>query len=205
MILTGNQKDALTELINIGYGRAAGALSELTGYRVTLEVPKIAMHTIDEIGPLISRVVEGEVASVNQVFSGPIAGNALLLLDEQAALVLSELLTDERSASRRFDPGAREIITEVGNILLNACLGVFGNLLQVQVTFAVPRLQVETVDEVLRSITVADEELQHALMIHTRFHLRASNVSGYMIIILGITSLDRMLTELDKWEERQRS
>ena len=35
MELTSSQHDALTELINIGYGRAAGALSELTGYRIT--------------------------------------------------------------------------------------------------------------------------------------------------------------------------
>jgi chemotaxis protein CheC len=205
MMLTLNQKDALTELINIGYGRAAGALSELTGYRVTLEVPKIAMYPIEEVGPVMSRVVDGEVAAVTQIFSGPIGGNALLLLDEQAALVLSELLTDEPSASHRFDSSAREIITEVGNILLNACLGVFGNLLQVQVSFAVPRLRVDGIDNILTSMRVEEEELQHALMIHTQFHLRANNVTGYLIMILGITSLDRMLTELEKWEERQKS
>lgn len=203
MKLSDQQKDGLTELINIGYGRAAGALSELTGYRVTLEVPKISMHPIEEVGALLSREIEGEVATVNQVFSGPIAGNALLLLNQESALVLSELLTDERSPNRSFDSGAKEIITEVGNILLNACLGVFGNLLQVQVTFAVPRLQVESINMVLRSLTVADEELRFALVIHTRFHLRASNVSGFLIMILGITSLDRMLTELNGWEKRQ--
>ena len=38
-----------------------------------------------------------------------------------------------------LDASGREVITEVGNIVLNACLGVFGNLLKVQVTFAVPR------------------------------------------------------------------
>jgi chemotaxis protein CheC len=204
MELTYTQKDALTELINIGYGRAAGALSELTGYRITLEVPRIAMHPIDEIGAQLEKTVDGEVASVNQVFSGPVAGNALLLLDERAALMLSELLTDDSSPSGTFDSGAREIITEVGNILLNALLGVFGNLLQVQISFAVPRLRVDSIESVLQSITVQDEELRYALMIHTRFHLRASNVTGYLVIILGITSLDRMLSELEKWEERQK-
>ncbi len=204
MKLTEVQNDALTELINIGYGRAAGALSELTGYRVNLEVPKIAMHRIEEIAPLLDKVVEGEVASVNQMFSGPISGNALLLLDEKAARMLSELLTDELPSSQTFDSSAREIITEVGNILLNACLGVFGNLLQVQVAFAVPRLRVDTINGVLQSIRVKEEELSYALMIHTRFSLRASKVTGYMVIILGITSLDRMLAELERWEERQK-
>jgi chemotaxis protein CheC len=204
MELTYTQKDALTELINIGYGRAAGALSELTGYRITLEVPRLGMFPIEEIAPQINRLISGEVASVTQVFSGPLAGNALLLLDERAAVMLSELLTDDLSPSGAFDSGAREIITEVGNILLNALLGVFGNLLQVQVSFTVPRLRVDTIDSVLQSIIVQEEELRYALMIHTRFHLRASNVTGYLIMILGITSLDRMLAELEKWEQRQK-
>jgi len=204
MELTYTQQDSLTELINIGYGRAASALSELTGYRITLEVPRVGMHPIDEIASQLTRLVSGEVASVNQVFSGPLAGNALLLLDEKAALMLSELLTDDVSPSGAFDSGAREIITEVGNILLNALLGVFGNLLQVKVSFAVPRLRVDTVESVLQSITINQEELRYALMIHTRFKLRANNVTGYLVIILGITSLDRMLSELEKWEERQK-
>lgn len=204
MELTLAQKDALTELINIGYGRAAGSLSELTGYRVTLEVPRITMHKIDQIGHLLERLIDGAVASVNQVFSGHISGNALLMLDEKAAIALSHLLNDDDDRlNNAFDSSGREIITEVGNILLNACLGVFGNLLQVQVTFAVPRLQVSDVQGVLQTITVDSRELQYGLMIHTRFQLRASNVTGYLIIVLGITSLDRMLRELDNWELRQ--
>src|SRR6476620_11356463 len=99
MELTDSQRDALTELINIGYGRAAGALSELTGYRVTLEVPRITMHRIEQITPLLAKLVEGEVASVNQVFSGPVAGNALLLIDERSAAMLSKLLSDEDSTA----------------------------------------------------------------------------------------------------------
>jgi chemotaxis protein CheC len=200
MELTTIQQDSLTELINIGYGRAAAALSDLTGHRITLEVPHVAMHPIHELTPLLARFVHGEVASVNQVFSGPVAGNALLLMDEPSALTLSRLLMDEPSEMGRFDLGAREIITEVGNIVLNACLGVFGNLLHVQVTFAVPRLRVEAVESVLNSITVDEEELRYALMIHTRFRIKGSNVTGYLVIILGITSLDRMLEELAKWE-----
>lgn len=207
MELTLSQKDALTELINIGYGRAAGALSELTGYRITLEVPKVSMHEISEIAPLLEDVVQGEVASVNQMFSGPIAGTAMLLLDERSAAMLSRLLTDEQAPpGTTLDASAREIITEVGNILLNACLGVFGNLLQVHVTFAVPRLHVESIGHVLQSVNVdAAEKLRYGLMIHTRFRLRASNVTGYLVIILGITSLDRMLRELENWENRQTS
>jgi len=147
-------------------------------------------------------VIEGEVASVNQIFSGPISGNAILLLDREAALLLNRLLTD-RSDSPEIDGAAREVITEVGNIVLNACLGAFGNLLEVQVTFTVPSLQVETVQKVLNSITVGRSELEYALIIYTIFCIRASRVSGYLVINLGLTSLETLLSESKKWEERE--
>lgn len=202
MDLTESQQDALTELINIGYARAAAALSDLTGHRISLEVPEVAIHLIPEIKAKLERVIVGEVASVNQIFSGPITGNAILLLDREAAMLLSHLLTD-RSNTPELDGAAREVITEVGNIVLNACLGAFGNLLKVQVTFTVPQLQIETVHKVLKSITVAGDELEYALIIHTRFNMRASDVTGYLVIILGVTSLERLLLELKKWEERE--
>lgn len=205
MELTATHQDTLTELINIGYGRAAAALSELTGRRIVLEVPKVAVHPINEVAATLARVMSGEVASVHQVFSGPVSGNALLLLDQKAAVLLNSLLLDVPISDGRLDSDGREAITEVGNIVLNACLGVFGNLLQVQVTFSVPRLHVESVSGVLSSISVRDRELQYALMVHTRFHLRDSDISGYMVIILGITSFSRLLHELEKWESRETS
>ncbi len=203
MNLSESYQDTLTELINIGYGRAAAALSELTGRRIVLEVPKVAVHPIDEVGPVLKTVLKGDVASVHQVFSGPVSGNALLLLDEEAARMLHTLLLGQESGDARLHGAAGEALTEVGNILLNACLGVFGNLLQVQVTFSVPRLRLESVDGVLHSISVRDQELQCALMVHTRFRIRESNVAGYMVIILGMTSFTRLLEELERWEQRQ--
>lgn len=198
------QCDALAELINIGYGRAAGALSELTGYRITLEVPRVSMHELGEFAPELEDVIAGEVATVNQMFSGPITGNAMLVLDARSALVLSELLTNASPGSGALDVSTREIITEVGNILLNACLGVFGNLLQVHVSFAVPRLHVESIQHILESVKLeAGEKLRYGLMVHTRFRLRDSNVSGYFVIILGLTSLERMLNAIEAWEHRE--
>jgi chemotaxis protein CheC len=203
MVLTDSQNDALTELINIGYARAAGALSTLTGHRVTLAVPKVSVHDIDNIAPVLRTVLPNDVITVNQVFSGPVSGNALLLLDGDAASMLSHLLADFPSGPGTLSRDEREVITEVGNILLNACLAVFGNLLKVHVRFSVPHLHVERVEEVLRSMVIGDEELDEAMMVHTRFHVRANDVSGYLVILVGVTSLDRLMYELDRWSQRQ--
>jgi chemotaxis protein CheC len=186
MELTNDQSDAIKELINIGYGRAAGALSELTGHRIALEVPEVAIHPIADMGRVLEQVLGSSIASVNQVFSGSLSGNALLLLDESSALALSQLLSDGRP-SETFDSNAREIITEVGNILLNACLGVFGNLLCIRISFTVPKLSVDSSTRLISGLAeMAEEKMEYALMVHTRFHVKSRNVTGFLVIVLGI-------------------
>lgn len=203
MELTEQQKDALSELINIAFSRTAASLSELTGHRVLLDVPKVAIFPINELGTALAEFLPAEVATVHQVFSGPVTGDALLLLNYDGAVTLTDLLTEERVKSERLNTSAREVLTEVGNILLNACLGMFGNLLRVHVSFSVPRLHLETLDALLGSMMVESEGLRYALVVYTAFRLRDSAVSGYLVIALNVGSLDRLIQEAENWEERQ--
>jgi chemotaxis protein CheC len=201
--LTATQHDALIELLNIGFGRAAASLSELTGHRVLLEVPQVSVHPIDELNQALKPYVADEVASVHQIFSGPVAGDALLLLDYAGAGMLKELLTNEPPLPLPIDASAREVLTEVGNILLNACLGTFGNILHVQVSFSVPHLNLETLYEVMRSLLINREGLRFALVVHAGFKLRDTEVRGYLVIVLSVASLDRLLRAVEEWERQQ--
>ena len=200
MQLTPVQQDALIELLNIGFGRAAASLSQLTGHRVLLEVPEVSVHPISELRDALERLGMHDVASVHQIFSGPVGGDALLILDYPAAGMLKHLLTDEPSLPLTVDASAREVLTEVGNILLNACLGTFGNLLKVQVSFSVPQLSLDTLHGVIESLTVQHEGLTYALLVHAGFRLRDAEVYGALVIVLSVTSLDKLLRAVEAWE-----
>ena len=183
--------------------RAAASLSQLTGHRVVLEVPQVSVHPIETLDSALRALVSDEVASVHQIFSGPVAGDALLILDYKAAGMLKELLTDEAPLPLPLDASAREVLTEVGNILLNACLGTFGNLLQVQVSFSVPHLNLHSLSEILRSLMVNREGLRYGLVVHAGFRLRDAEVTGYLVIVLSVASMDRLIRGVEAWEHRQ--
>ena len=204
MKFTTVQEDALMELINIGFGRAAAALSKLTGHRVQLEVPQVAMCPIDEMADRLRPMLANDLATVHQIFSGPVDGDALLVLDQHSAAILKELLTNEPALPLEIDRSAREVVTEIGNILLNACLGTFGNLLKVQVSFSVPHLTLDTLESVVRSIAVDREGLRYALIVHSSFRLRNSSLTGYLVIVLGVASIERLIRALERWESEQR-
>jgi chemotaxis protein CheC len=201
--LTERQRDALSELINIAFARTGAALSELTGHRVLLNPPEVAIYRTEELRGALAKFVPGDVASIHQVFAGPVAGDALLLLNYEGAVHLTDLLTDGHNASNYLDESAREVLTEVGNILLNACLGMFGNLLNVHVTFSVPRLHLETLDELIESTTSNKTEMHYALVIYTAFQIRDSSVKGFLVIVLSVDSLDRLIQQVDVWEAKQ--
>ena len=203
MKLTERQTDALSELINIAFARTGAALSELTGYRVLLNPPEVAVYRAEELRGALAKFVPGDIASIHQVFAGPVAGDALLLLNYAGAVQLTDLLTDEDQPSAFLDESAREVLTEVGNILLNACLGMFGNLLNVHVTFSVPRLHLETLDELIASLTLDKPEMRFALVVYTAFQIRDSSVKGFLVIVLSVASLDRLIQEVDAWEAQQ--
>jgi len=204
MDLSERQRDALAELINIAFSRTGAALSELTGQRVLLNAPEVSVHPTVELSASLDKFLPGEVASIHQVFGGPVAGDALLLLNHDGAVHLTDLLTDGNAApSQRLDESAREVLTEVGNILLNACLGMFGNLLDVHVSFSVPRLHLESLDELLGSLRTVGDEPRYALVVYTAFRIRDSAVSGFLVLVLSVTSLDRLIQEVEAWEERQ--
>jgi chemotaxis protein CheC len=201
--LTELQKDAVIELINIAFSRAAASLSDLTQSRVDLEVPEVNVHEMDALPEAVGRFVTGDVATVHQVFTGPVAGDAFLLLNFDGAVHLVQLLTGtEKTNQKTLGTSDREAIMEVGNILMNACLGVFGNLLRVRFSFSVPRISLDDLGLMMKSLTVDDDLLHHALVVGARFRMRGSEVTGCLLLVLGIASLELFLKAVEDWAER---
>jgi chemotaxis protein CheC len=144
--------------------------------------------------------MHGDVASVHQEFGGPVGGDAMLLLDPVAAATLKELLTNEPALPLALDSSAREVLTEVGNILLNACLGTFGNLLKVPVSFSVPDIDVASIRAVVDRLIGTGDSFRYALVVTAGFRLRDAEVTGYVVIVLTVQSLTRLLVAVEQWE-----
>jgi chemotaxis protein CheC len=203
MRLTARSADALTEVINIAFGRTAAALSDLTGQRVLLEAPQVGILPLDELADALARYVPGQIASVHQNFSGPLMGDAFLILTHSGAAALAGLLTDGTPCTDPLDESSREVLTEVGNILLNACLGMFGNLLGVRVNFSVPKLLLESPQDLVGSLVQSSLGPRHALLVSMAFRVRNSSVTGYLALVLGVASLDQLVTRVDSWEGKE--
>lgn len=193
MKLSEFEMDALNELFNVGLHRAAASLSELTNQRVLVDQPRLWVCAIGELPARLREVVDGDLATVRQSFGGPVSGDATLLLEYEKAVQLANLTAgDDVAIAGRLGEAAREVLVEIGNVVLSACLGAFGNVLQLPVSFSVPRMLLQSVEGVVRSVEEGistDHTPAYALVAATQFGLSEVEIGGYLIVVIGVDSL----------------
>ena len=193
MNLDDLETDALTELFNVGLHRAAASLSEITGQRILVEPPRLWICRADEAEFRLRNLLTGELAAVHQVFGGSVAGDAALLLEQDKAAELARLVTHgEAGGGGRLDQSAREVLAEIGNIVLGACLSGFGDMLDVPVSFYVPTIRIDSLRTVLKALISEGEGIQYAVIVATQFRVSGMEVNGYMIVAVGARSLERI-------------
>jgi hypothetical protein len=53
----------------------------------------------------------------------------------------------------------------------------------------------------VQSLLIADDTLQHALVVGARFRMRSSEVTGCLVLVLGIASFELFLNAVESWAE----
>lgn len=204
MNLTAEQHDAITELINIAFARTAKSLSEITGFHVMLDVPAMRLESLGDLIPQLAFQMDNQdVATIQQTFTGQISGTAMLLLDYNTAVGITDLVTVGYTPyCHRLDHASCEVLTEVGNILLNACLSSVGNLLKLYVCFSMPRLQLRTVESIHNALTLNAMERHYTLSVCTQFQLKNVSINGYLVLVMEETALAQLLSALDRWVDQ---
>jgi chemotaxis protein CheY-P-specific phosphatase CheC len=130
------------------------------------------------------------------------SGHAVLLVDEKSARALAAQMLGQDPSGLDEVEAVQEALTEAGNIVLQAALGICGELLHIQVAFSVPGLRIETLSTMLASVIVSRNELQYALLVRTRFQVLSRDIVGNMVVVLGMTSFTRLIEAVDAWEKR---
>jgi chemotaxis protein CheC len=199
--LTELERDALTEIVNIGVSRAASSLRKMVGTQVLLSVPSIEVVSQRRAARLIGEREIAELVAVRQDFSGPFAGRALLIFPESNSLELVRAVVgDELSASELVDM-EHEALAETGNVILNGCLGTIANMLQRSLSLTIP--------EVLRGDGAALFEVWEdapadglVLFLYIDFSVRHRDIRGYIAMLMDLPSLAALKELLDEFIRR---
>lgn len=195
--LKKDQLDSLTELINIGVGRAAKALNDLTESHIILRVPRIEIYNYTELDKIAERFGQGPVAAVLQGFHGKYTGRAALIFPPEAALNLVIGITGEEPEATDLDAIQSGTLSEVGNIVINALIGTIGNLLQNRLDFDLSEYKRDVISNLFTDSKYHSEQ-SFVLLSEVHFLIKKMDISGHILLSFDIESLDTLFDLIEQ-------
>lgn len=200
-VLTTDEHELVVELMNIGMGRAANALSQMVQDEVLLSVPQLQFLNPIEASGSFCHYMPGTLAGVMQDFSGFMNGRAALLFPEARSLELVRAILGEDMSIGEISELEQETLAELGNILLNNCLATLANLLNQQIQTDLP--QVFNIDSphLLSQLSLEEGEGHGSfiMLVQIDFSLRERDLEGYLAFIIDVRSTDVFIAALQAY------
>jgi chemotaxis protein CheC len=186
------QLDALKEVANIGAGHAATALSQLTNRRIMINVPQIEITRLEDV-PRTFGDPEAVVAAVLMHVLGDLTGRTLLLVPEENAWLLCDLLL-RRSAGTTQTIGELEesSLKEAGNILAGAYLNALSDFMGMMLLPSIPSLVVDLSGAVLTTAFLNfGQDRDFIFCVETNFHFTEADrtLTGHFLLLPDLASL----------------
>ncbi|MBM6595238.1 chemotaxis protein CheX [Microvirga pudoricolor] len=199
--LSDLERDALTELVNIGVSRSAASLRKMVGEQVLLSVPSVEVMSRKAAATLVGEREADQLVAVQQTFEGVFAGRALLIFPEASSLELVRAVAGDELSGEDLIDIENEALAETGNVVLNGCLATMANMLQRSLTMSLP--QVLRGDGAL--LFAAREESDReglVLFLYINFSIRHRDIRGYIAMLMDVPSLAALKQLIRSFIER---
>ncbi len=173
------ERDALREVASIGAGHAATALSQMTGARIMIKVPEVALLPVERLHDLLGPG-SGRVATVMMRVMGDFTGTTVVAVDAGVAHALCGMLLRRPAvpSEAAFDAMEESTLKETGNILCSAYLNALSDFLGLMLLPSVPSLAVDSVESALDPSVLRAQGTHHpAFAVETAFRIEGSDLS----------------------------
>lgn len=198
-ILNEIERDALTEIFNVGAGRAAQSLSEIVGDEVRLSVPSVEVLRSGAIDEQVLPRTRGRFATVSQNFDGPFDAEAVLLFTEDRALSIVRDMMGSQMSLDELAEFEREAMCELGNIILNACLSAMADMLEITLNSSLPQYLVSSPDDISARLACAQGDESYVLVLHIDLVIEKHQTDGHLIFLLSSSSLHALVEHVQRY------
>lgn len=191
--------DALTEVFNVGAGRAALSLSEIVGEEVLLSVPSIEILKASQVNERVLTLKDNKFASVSQLFTGPFDAEAVLLFTENYALEIVRDMMGSQMSIEDLAEFEQEAMCELGNIILNACLSAMADMLNISLNSSLPSYSMSSPEEISARLAEQGRDDSYILVLHIDLVLEKHHTEGHLIFLLSSTSLSKLISHIQQY------
>ncbi len=197
LIFSVIHRDAFTETMNIAMGRAAHALSVLLARRVLLQVPVFEVMDRRGFEEFLTAHIAGAGVMVQQSFAGVIEGTASLLVQQNQAAVLIETLISGHAALDRLSAADQTILSEVGNIVLNAAISLLGDMVKTRLQVSLPLVFLNEQSDRIMGLVLGDLKGEtHIIILASHLSIDNAEIDSYLVFALPALSTQRLLASI---------
>jgi len=195
-MLNQDQKEALQEIANIGMGQAGESIARVLDHFVHLSIPRILVLPPEDMAAAMTRTVgAGTVSAVRQAFHSLMRGEAIVIFGEQRCDDLADLMGYEGGLDH---VGELELLLDVSNILVGACLGGIAEQLKTDIGFSAPSLMADRVP-VEAMLRAEDVSWRNALLVEVNFRLEGRSFACHLVILMPEEEIRLMAGALDRF------
>ncbi len=193
VVLTDLEKDAFSEILNIGVGHAASALSLMVNQEIKLSIPHVEVLERQAAARALTGEEDNSETGVREKFAGAFEGEAFIFFSDEGSLELVRLLISDELPLGVLTEMEQEALTEVGNIILTSCLSSIADLLGEEINNEIPKFAYGNTKSIFKSSDGIEEENNHILLLKTKvmFNVKGKDIQGYITFLIDMFNLDK--------------
>lgn len=196
--LDSYSNDIIREVVNVGVGDAADALSKLVKSPVKISVPEISIIDIGEIAGFAEKEMKDIGVFISQEFTGEIKGRALLAYSRecsQSLLATIMSIDKEITALTKIEISTLE---EIGNLILVSCISTIGDMIENPFSFELPMVSTSGGETFFRTLARKLQEDQKCIVAKNKMVVKEKMIEGYIFIFLRFSDINRIIESLKK-------
>ncbi len=188
MELSTLQLDALKELINIGVGKGASLLNKMLNKPIVLNT--INVQIVDWHDEALLQYQAKNASIVHMDFSGQINGRANLIFPNKDAVHLLGLIAPWLNVDTSINQVKENVLTEVGNIVINGVIGSLNNVLHLESSYTLPWYSDGALFDFFNGLGRGK-----FILANTQYEIEEQSIKGTLLIFFELSSF-QVLGEL---------
>lgn len=205
-LLSAEQLDFLTEMMNVGAGNAVTALTQMLQCSVDLTIPRVHVLPAPQALPILGDP-SLPVVCIRMGMVGDISGDLFFIVAEKHMKALIQVAEKAMPGTSQSWPAAGKTqkldalklsaITEMGNIVAGVYLTAVHDFCKLNIYHTVPTTAIDMIQALLDETLVAlSRQMQTLVLIENEFIIEEKRITTFFMLVPSMESVNILVNSI---------
>jgi chemotaxis protein CheC len=198
-LLSETQLDFLREMMNIGAGNAATALSKMLQTDVNMDIPKVQVLPGQQVYAFFGDPSLGFLG-VKMRMVGDVSGDLYFMVRDEQKRILADLVKKGIPGSKRKNAEMdHSALTETGNIIAGVYLAAIHGFCKLTIYHTLPVMSVDMIQSLLdESLINISRQTQAIFLVENEFIILEDRIRTFFVLIPSVESVKILVDSIEQ-------